>query len=91
MNKMGEVCLFFEYGKLYMGWRKERREKTEEWEYEMMNHVHRGEFRTGSSFAWEVRTNITPSSGGSTREKSLTENTRHSTLPHLPTYANSLH
>lgn len=45
---MGEVCIFFKYDKLCMGWREERREKTEEWEYEMMNHVHHGEFRTGS-------------------------------------------
>lgn len=93
MNKMGEFAFyFFEYGKLCMGWRKERKEKTEEREYEMMNRVHHGEFRTGSSFAWEVRTNIAPSyPGGSTHEKSLIENTRHSELPHLPTYANTLH
>lgn len=68
---------------------KKGRENTEEWEYETMNHMHRGEFKTGSSFAWEVRTNIAPSySGGSTPETSLIENTRHQKLPHPPTYAN---
>lgn len=61
-------------------------------EYEMLNRTHHGEFRTGSSFAWEVRRSIARScSGGSTHEKSLTENTRHSKLPHLPTYANARH
>lgn len=58
----------------------------EEWEYEMMKHVHHGEFRIGSSFAWEVRANITSSyPAGSTHEKSLPKNTRQSEFPHPPT------
>lgn len=74
MNGMGEVCVSTT---LCMGGGKERREAMEE--YEMVNPVHHGEFGTGSSFAWQVRTNTTPRySGGSTREKSQPESRRQS-------------
>lgn len=36
----------------------------EEREYEMLNHTHHEEFRTGSSFAWEVRRSIACSCSG---------------------------
>lgn len=71
MNRKGEVWVSIE--KLMRGLGEERWEEMEE--YEMVNPVHRGEFRAGSSFAWEVRTNTTRCySGGSTGEKSQPEN-----------------